>query len=211
MASSARTGDRPEGRCRRARGSARRRRAPRRTTPSVLAGRQLAAGATVVRWASRLARAPRPGPLTRSRGIPRSRGVPRSRDCIPRTREYKESGERGREPRARPYGRARGTTDPHRSGQLPPPHPVPQITNPHARIRDREDPSSRPFRGRVVVTAAALPQNHQPVGATRDRPGCSLTRRDRFARVHERRPAGRPAPASGASSRGRSARAFARL
>ena len=48
------------------------------------------------------------------RRVPRSRDaspvrgrVPRSRDCIPQTCDYKEIGERGREPRARPRTGAR--------------------------------------------------------------------------------------------------------
>ena len=69
----------------------------------------------------------------------RSRGVPRSRDCIPQRREYKEIGERGREPRARPRAGARHTPDPHRSGTAALPCPFAQIGNLRVQILDRED------------------------------------------------------------------------
>ena len=52
--------------------------------------------------------------------IPHSRGVTRSRDCIPRMRHYNEIGERGREPRARPSGRARGRSRPPPVGAAAP-------------------------------------------------------------------------------------------
>ena len=55
-----------------------------------------------------------------------SSGVPRSRDCIPQMRHYKEIGERGRGPRARPRAGARQIPTPTGRGSRPPPQSLAQ-------------------------------------------------------------------------------------
>ena len=85
-------------------------------------------------------------------------GVPRSRDCIPQRREYKEIGERGREPRARP-----------RTGARHDPRPPP--------VGDRRSPLSfRRSRIRECGFAIAKIPEAQPLRGCGRSEGCCRAR-----------------------------------
>ena len=155
---------------------ARQRRAPRtwRRLPSaVLAGSGSPRRATGVRRPDRVGRLAS-GPGLRSLApagllraipsiegcIPRSRGVTRSRDCIPRTRDYKESGERGREPRARLRTGARCISTPTGRGTAPLPV-SPQIGSQDDPIAQRRPVARR--RRSPAYGSQASPPVSQPI------------------------------------------------